>query len=137
MIDAIRRSRPLLRFASLLASHYLRLVRATNRFVVDPPGFLDRIAPELPVIVAMWHGQHFMIHYAWPPGARLSALISRHRDAELNAMVLKRLGVKPIRGSGGSAAKSRRRGGMTALLEMVRALKRGETVVMTADVPKV
>src|ERR1700712_4264601 len=105
MIDAIRRSRPVLRVASLLASHYLRLVRATNRFVCDPPAFLDRIAPELPVIVAMWHGQHFMIHYAWPPGARIAALISRHKDAELNAMLLRRLGVRAIRGSGGRAEK--------------------------------
>ncbi|MCW6507138.1 lysophospholipid acyltransferase family protein [Lichenifustis flavocetrariae] len=130
-------SAPVLEGASLLVSGYLRLVRATNRFVQEPAGFLDNIAPELPVIVAMWHGQHFMIHYAWPPGARIAALISRHRDAELNAVLLKRLGVKAIRGSGGRAEKARRRGGVTALIEMVRTLAGGHTVVMTADVPKV
>lgn len=137
MLNAVLRSRPLLRIASAAASGYLRLVRLTNRFVQDPPQFVGSMAAELPIIVAMWHGQHFMIHYAWPPGARICALISRHKDAELNALVLKRLGVRPIRGSGGRAEKARRRGGMTALLDMVRALKVGETVVMTADVPKV
>ena len=59
MFNALVRSKPVLEFASLLASGYLRLVRATNRFTVEPPGFLDAIAAELPVIVAMWHGQHF------------------------------------------------------------------------------
>ena len=137
MIGAVVRSRPVLEGVSLLASAYLRCVRATTRFVQEPVGFLDRIASELPVLVAMWHGQHFMIHYAWPPGARIAALISRHRDAELNAVLLERLGVKAIRGSGGRAEKARRRGGVTARLEMVRTLARGYTVVMTADVPKV
>ena len=121
----------------MVASAYLRFVRSTNSFTQEPHGFLDTIATELPVIVAMWHGQHFMVHYAWPAGARIAALISRHQDAELNAILLKRLGVKAIRGSGGRAEKARRRGGVTALLDMVRTLAGGHTVVMTADVPKV
>lgn len=137
MFDALARSRPVLEIASFAASRYLRLVRATNRFTVEPPNFLERIAPELPVIVAMWHGQHFMIHYAWPRGARIAALISRHRDAELNAMLLRQLGVEAIRGSGGRAEKMRRRGGVTALRDLLRSLQDGRTVVMTADVPKV
>lgn len=137
MFNALLRAKPVLDVASVLVSGYLRIVRATNRFSLEPPGFLDTIATDLPVIVAMWHGQHFMIHYAWPPGARIAALISRHKDAELNALVLRRLGVKAVRGSGGRAAKMRRRGGATALLDLVRTLKDGQTVVMTADIPKV
>ncbi len=137
MLKGLLQSRPVLEGASLLASGYLGFVRRTNRFTVERAGFPDTIAPKLPVIVAMWHGQHFMIHYAWPPGARIAALISRHKDAELNAVLLRRLGVKPIRGSGGRAEKMRRRGGVSALLDMVRTLSDGHTVVMTADVPKV
>lgn len=137
MFKGLLQSRPVLEGASLLASGYLRFVRRTNRFTIEPPDFPALIAPELPAIVAMWHGQHFMIHYAWPPGARIAALISRHKDAELNALLLKRLGVKAIRGSGGRAEKMHRRGGVTALLDMVRTLGEGFSVVMTADVPKV
>ncbi|MDX7953691.1 lysophospholipid acyltransferase family protein [Lichenihabitans sp. Uapishka_5] len=136
-MTGLLQSRFALEGASWLASGYLRLVRATNRFTLEPPGFPDAVAPDLPAIVAMWHGQHFMIHYAWPPGARIAALISRHKDAELNAVLLKRLGVKAIRGSGGRAEKMRRRGGAAALLDMIRTLTEGYTVVMTADVPKV
>ncbi len=120
-----------------MAQGYFRLVQMTSSFVVEPSGFLDTIGPELPAIVAMWHGQHFMVHYAWPKGARIAALISRHGDGELNAAVLRRLGVMPIRGSGGSAAKMRKRGGVAALRTMLRALQDGITIVMTADVPKI
>ncbi|WP_131115748.1 lysophospholipid acyltransferase family protein [Lichenihabitans psoromatis] len=137
MLKKLGRTRPVQETAGFLASVYLRLVKATNRFVQDPPDFLDAIGPDLPVIAAMWHGQHLMIHYAWPKGARVSALISRHRDGEINAVILRRFGVRAIRGSGGEASKSRRRGGGAALLSMTRALREGQTIVMTADVPKV
>lgn len=113
-------------------------MRRTNGFVQEPEGFVARIAPELPAIVAMWHGQHFMVHYAWPSDARVAALISRHEDGEINATILRRLGVEPIRGSGGHAAhKIRLHGGAQALRAMARALHAGRTVCMTADVPKV
>ena len=137
MLKRIGRSRAVQEAVGTLAAAYLGLVRRTNRFVVEPPDFEARVGADLPVIAAMWHGQHFMTHFAWPKGARVAALISRHGDAELNAIALKRLGVIPIRGSGGRAAKMRQRGGFAALREMLRALKDGVTIVMTADVPKV
>lgn len=137
MLKAVGRSRPVHETAGFLASGYLRLVRATNRFVQEPPGFLESITADLPAIVAMWHGQHFMVHYAWPEGARVAALVSRHRDAEVNAVMLRRFGVRPVRGSGGPADVSRRKGGASALRTLSRLLADGETIVMTADVPKV
>ena len=113
-------------------------MRRTTGFVQEPPDFVARIAPELPAIVAMWHGQHFMVHYAWPKGAKIAALISRHEDGEINAAILRRLGVEPIRGSGGHGGhKIRTHGGAAALRAMAKALAAGRTVCMTADVPKV
>ena len=137
MLKRLGRSRLVQETAGLLASGYLRFVRSTNRFVQEPPGFIEQIGTDLPVIAAMWHGQHFMIHYAWPKGARVAALISRHQDGQINAVILRRFGVQAIRGSGGSAVKARRRGGAAAMLAMARALADGQTIVMTADVPKV
>ncbi|HEX4768839.1 MAG TPA: lysophospholipid acyltransferase family protein [Lichenihabitans sp.] len=138
MLKTLGRSRGVLETAGALASGYLRLVRTTNRFVQEPPGFIDAIGPELPVIVAMWHGQHFMIHYAWPPGARVAALISRHEDGEINAIILRHLGVEAVRGSGGKGAeKTRQHKGAAALRDLARKLDAGTTVVMTADIPKV
>jgi len=116
---------------------YFGLVRRTNRFSIEPADFPDRIGPSLPVIGAMWHGQHLIAHFAWPKGSAVAALISRHGDAEINAAMLRRLGVIAIRGSGGRAEKMRRRGGVTALRAMLRELAAGTTVMLTADVPKV
>ncbi len=50
-----------------LVARYLTFVQRTNRFVMDPPDAYERIGPQMPVIAAMWHGQHFMIHFAKRP----------------------------------------------------------------------
>ena len=137
MLKRLGRTRAVQNMVGWLAVAYLRFVRSTTRFAMDPPDFPHAMADRLPVIVAMWHGQHFMIHFAWPANARVSALISRSGDGELNANILERLGVNPVRGSGGAGSKMRKRGGFAALREMLRLLEQGSTVVMTADVPKV
>jgi lysophospholipid acyltransferase (LPLAT)-like uncharacterized protein len=123
-----------------LVARYLDLVRRTNRFVMEPADAYDRIGPMMPVIAAMWHGQHFMIHFAKRPQDRAASLVSRSGDGELNAVALRRLGVRAIRGSGerGRRVQNRRdRGGAAALRGMLRALAGGEMVVLTADVPKI
>jgi lysophospholipid acyltransferase (LPLAT)-like uncharacterized protein len=137
MLKRLGRSAAVQSLVGALAVAWLRLVRATTRFVVEPEGFPEATRREEPVIVAMWHGQHFMVSYAWPKGMRVSALISRSGDGELNARALERLGVEPIRGSGGSRRKTRKRGGAEALRAMVKRLREGSSVVLTADVPKV
>jgi len=116
---------------------YLRIVRRTNRFKREPADLDAAIAGQTPVIVAMWHGQHLMISYAWPKSiARMAALISRHADAGAQAVALRRLGVTPVRGSGGRADRSREKGGAPALLALKRLLEQGVSIAMTADVPK-
>ncbi len=137
MLKQLGRSAAAQSLLGLLAVGYLRLVRATTRFVEDPPGFGAAVLPEMPIIIAMWHGQHLMIHCACPAGMKVSALISKSGDGEINAKILERLGVSPIRGSGGDAAKSRKRGGMAALRAMLRRLEEGSSIALTADVPKV
>lgn len=137
MLKTLGRQRFVQEILGFVAAMYLGLVRATTRFTLEPQDFPANIGPSLPVIAAMWHGQHFMVHFAWPKGSRVAALISRHQDGEINAIVLRRLGVVAVRGSGGTAAKMRKRGGVAALREMLRELAQGASVVLTADVPKV
>lgn len=118
-------------------ARYLAFVQRTNRWVVEPTGAFDRIGPLMPVIAAMWHGQHFMTHFAKRPGDRAASLVSRSGDGELNATALRHIGVRAIRGSGARGRDFREKGGVSALRNMMRALADGEMVVLTADVPKI
>lgn len=137
MLKTLARSSAVQRTAAFLAVRYLRLVQRTTRYAVEPADFHARVLADAPVIGAVWHGQHLMAQFAWPEGLQVAALISRNKDAEINAMVLEKLGVTPIRGSGGRAEKMHRRGGFAALREMLRTLADGRSLVLTADVPKV
>ena len=94
---------------------------------------------EMPAIIAMWHGQHFMAPFIKrdDPRHRTKVLISRHRDGEINARAAERLNIGTIRGSGAHNGGFYRKGGPAAFTEMLKALNEGYNIAMTADVPKV
>jgi len=117
---------------------YLRLVGRSSRYVPPPVDPYPLLADCEPAILAFWHGQHFMIPLAKRPEHRFNVLISRHGDGELNAIAVRKLGIGLVRGSGAQRADQvRKRGGVRALLDMIAVLERGETMALTADVPKV
>jgi lysophospholipid acyltransferase (LPLAT)-like uncharacterized protein len=115
---------------------YLRAVRAMTRFSYQPDDIYDQVRPELPVIYAMWHGQHIMIPFARPDWMAACSLASRHGDGGINAVALRELGIGVIRGSGALGRKVREKGGASAFMAMIRRMAGGESMVLTADVPK-
>ena len=92
---------------------------------------------DLPVIIAMWHGQHFLIPFMKDAGDRAKALISHHRDGAVNAAAARWLGVDTIRGSGTHGQDFAKKGGASAFRELLTALEEGYSVALTADVPKI
>lgn len=118
-------------------AEYLRLVWKTSRFALEPPDIYQAVRPDLPVIVAMWHGQHFLMPFIKLQEHRAKTLISRHRDGQFNAVAAEWLGVETIRGSGTHGNDFHRKGGMVAFRELLKALEEGYNVALTADVPKV
>jgi lysophospholipid acyltransferase (LPLAT)-like uncharacterized protein len=122
---------------AITAAEYLRLVWKTSSFVTEPADIYERVTPDLPVILAMWHGQHFLVPFINRPRHRAKVLISRHRDGELNARVAERLGIGTIRGSGHLGTGFVAKGGVSAFREMLATLEDGCSVALTADVPKI
>jgi lysophospholipid acyltransferase (LPLAT)-like uncharacterized protein len=118
-------------------AHYLRLVWNSTRTIIEPEAIYE--IAELPAILALWHGQHFIAPFIKPKEGefRAKVLISRHRDGEINALAAEKLGIETIRGSGAHNGEFYRKGGTTAFSQMLDALAQGYTVALTADVPKV
>ncbi len=132
----IARSPAVQRFIGFLAAEYLRLVWRTCRLVLEPADLYQRVDGDLPMIVAMWHGQHFMVPFL-SRGHRVKVLISRHRDGEINAYAAERLGIGTIRGSGDHGRRFDLKGGVGAFKTMLTALQADYNIALTADVPKV
>jgi lysophospholipid acyltransferase (LPLAT)-like uncharacterized protein len=116
---------------------YLRLIEITTRSIIEPADIYKTV--ELPIIIALWHGQHFIAPFIRPKGEdfRAKVLVSRHRDGEINARAAEKFGIGAIRGSGAHNNEFNRKGGVTAFAEMLEALKDGYTIALTADIPKV
>lgn len=123
------------RFASGALYQFMRLTHATQRNASQIRDPWPVVQPNLPAIIALWHGQHLLVPFMWPKSVPVDALISKNADAEINARILQRMGVRTIRGSGGRDTKQNvDRDGAKALLEMRRTLSEGRSVVMIADI---
>jgi lysophospholipid acyltransferase (LPLAT)-like uncharacterized protein len=137
LLRNVLRSNAVQRALGVLAAEYLRLVWLTTRFTFDPPDVYERVLPHQPVIIAFWHGQHFMTPFIKNKKEyKAKVLISKHRDGEFNAIAAERLGIGTIRGSGDHGGAFHRKGGVGAFREMVQALADGWNIATTADVPK-
>jgi lysophospholipid acyltransferase (LPLAT)-like uncharacterized protein len=116
---------------------YLRLVWHTSAKTYEPAELYESV--QMPAVIAMWHGQHFLTPFIKRDDERHRAkvLISRHRDGEINARAAEKLGIGTIRGSGAHNGEFQRKGGAVAFTQMLDALAQGYNVAMTADIPKV
>jgi len=125
------------RAVGVTAAYYLRLVWYTSRVTIEPPDIYGQIPRLAPIILAFWHGQHFMTPFVKPKGLRAKVLVSRHRDGEINAIAAEHLGIETIRGSGTHGQDFSKKGGVVGFNALVRAAREGVNVAMTADIPKV
>jgi lysophospholipid acyltransferase (LPLAT)-like uncharacterized protein len=125
------------RFIGSLGAEYLRLVWLTNRLTIEPADIYEMAEPHQPLIIALWHGQHFMAPFISRHGHRAKVLISRHRDGEINAYAAERLGIGTVRGSGDHGRRFDLKGGVGAFKAMLDALAEGYNMALTADIPKV
>ena len=119
------------------AAGYLRFAWTSSRVTVEPADLYEWIDDELPVILTFWHGQHFLTPFVAKSHHRAAVMISRHSDAEFNAIAAERLGIGTIRGSGGGGKSFHRKGAVAATRQMIETLAEGVSVALTADVPKV
>jgi lysophospholipid acyltransferase (LPLAT)-like uncharacterized protein len=115
----------------------LSFVHRTNPLRPETFEIHKQIDAAKPLIFALWHGQHVMMPFASPKGLPVATMLSRSADAEINARVIAKFGMETVRGSGGRDEMQRPgKGGAQALILLKKALERGASVVMIADISK-
>ncbi len=106
----------------------LRLLAQTLRVRREEETVASRLAAGLPTIYAVWHGRLLLMAWLYAD-RRLRVLISRSRDGETVAAIIRRFGFVPVRGSSS-------RGGALGLRTLARALQSGHSVVVVPDGPR-
>jgi len=119
-----------------LISTYLRLVSATSRHVYDPPDPEGRFGQHRPVIYATWHGQNFIFAFRFRRKNFPTLLVATHGDGKMVGTAMSLLGVPLVFGSGSTEKGRSDKGGARAFLKLLKELRRGQSVTLTADVPK-
>lgn len=119
----------LLFFISLIGPIFIFLLGKTLRIKWIGEKNLDPIRKNQgQVIYAFWHGRMLILSYShrWQ---KIHVLISQHRDGELIARIIERLGFVSVRGS-------TTRGGTKAIFEMAEKGASGYDVAITPDGPR-
>ena len=122
---------------AVLIGGYLRLIRLTSRIIYDPADCWPRAEADAPFIAASWHGQSNLAYFCTPHPERMGLLISNHPDGRMAAAMGRSFGFKTIDGSGASEKQSHGTGGLSAFRNMLKALKDGTSLFLTADIPPV
>jgi lysophospholipid acyltransferase (LPLAT)-like uncharacterized protein len=84
------------------------------------------------IIAVSWHGELLLtplIYRKLRKQESTSAIISKHFHGELIAKVLSYLKISPLRGSSNRGAKQ-------VLINSIRAIKKGESILLTPDGPR-
>jgi lysophospholipid acyltransferase (LPLAT)-like uncharacterized protein len=131
MKDWLKRSKDNLGlfFASVIGPIFIFLLGKTLRIKWIGEKNLDPIRKNQGrVIYTFWHGRMFILCYShrWQKN---HVLISQHRDGELIARIIERLGFVSVRGS-------TTRGGTKAIFEMAKKGASGYDLAITPDGPK-
>jgi lysophospholipid acyltransferase (LPLAT)-like uncharacterized protein len=123
------KKRLLIRAADLAFYVLIRLIGRTVRFEVEGRKHWEAasVTPSLPIYTT-WHNRVFLATYFWRR-RRIVVMTSQSFDGEYIARFIQRFGYGAARGSS-------TRGGVGALVEMIRLMRRGCPAGFMIDGPK-
>lgn len=134
ILDSAMLSRAL----SHMLAWYILSVYHTARRTVVPSDAFDVARGEAPAIFTFWHGLAMMAPGAVPLDLPILPMIARNAAAGIVADAIGTQGFRTIRASGSQHAYSQhKKGGATGFRQALRELAAGNSILMTADVPKV
>lgn len=118
-----------IRAADLAFTLLITLIGSTLRFEVRGAEREQRIKVDKGQIVyAFWHNRIFLATYFWQK-QNIVVMTSQSFDGEYIARFIQRFGYGAARGSS-------TRGGVAALVEMIRVMRQGFSAAFTVDGPK-
>jgi len=130
----VRLRRPLQILLAPIVINYIKLVVNTSTIVADPPDYVERAKGLHPLIIALWHGQFFLLPKIYPREIPGRAIVAKHDDAEALRRILKHFGLGLVRGAG-AAHRKRDRGGAEAAHGLIASLREGFSIALTGDIP--
>ncbi|MDC3144402.1 lysophospholipid acyltransferase family protein [Pelagibacteraceae bacterium] len=98
---------------------------------------LDKLLNEdISFIYALWHDQLLLSPLTWQSKKRIDILISKHRDGDMIADLIKFHGFNSIRGSTNNPNKEKEKNTLTSVRKILKSLKNNISIGITPDGPR-
>ena len=125
------------KFISLVGALYVYIVYASSqKTFINKDNFDKLILENKSFIYALWHDQLLLSPFTWQTKNRIDILISKHKDGDIIADLVKYHGFNSIRGSTNNPSKVKEKNTISSIRKIIKTLKANVSIGITPDGPR-
>jgi len=125
------------KFLSLVGAFYVYIVYiSSKKTFINKNNFDKLILENKSFIYALWHDQLLLSPLTWQTKNRIDILISKHKDGDIIADLIKYHGFNSIRGSTKNPSKEKEKNSVTSIRQIIKTLKGDISIGITPDGPR-
>ena len=125
------------KFLSILGALYIHFVYVSSKKKFINKNILDQLLEkDISFIYALWHDQLLLSPFTWQSKKRIDILISKHKDGDIIADLIKFHGFNSIRGSTNNPNKEKEKNSLTSIRKILKSLKNNISIGITPDGPR-
>ncbi len=137
MIKSILKNYFVKKFLSILGAIYIFFVYISSKKKFINKNNLDKLlADDISFIYALWHDQLLLSPFTWQSKKKIDILISKHKDGDIIADLIKFHGFNSIRGSTNNPNKEKGKNSLTNIRKILKSLKNNISIGITPDGPR-
>jgi lysophospholipid acyltransferase (LPLAT)-like uncharacterized protein len=125
------------KFISLVGALYVYIVYiSSQKTFINKDNFDKLILENKSFIYALWHDQLLLSPFTWQTKNRIDILISKHKDGDIIADLIKYHGFNSIRGSTNNPNKEKEKNTISSIRKIIKTLKANVSIGITPDGPR-
>ena len=125
------------KFLSLAGALYVYIVYiSSQKIFINKDNFDKLILENKSFIYALWHDQLLLSPFTWQTKNRIDILISKHKDGDIIADLIKYHGFNSIRGSTNNPSKEKEKNTISSIRKIIKTLKANVSIGITPDGPR-
>ena len=125
------------KFLSLVGALYVYIVYVSSqKTFINKDNFDKLILENKSFIYALWHDQLLLSPFTWQTKNRIDILISKHKDGDIIADLIKYHGFNSIRGSTNNPNKEKEKNTISSIRKIIKTLKANVSIGIAPDGPR-
>ena len=137
MIKLILNNYFLKKIFSLVGAAYIYFVYiSSKKKFINKDSFDKLISENESFIYALWHDQLLLSPLTWLSKKKINILISKHKDGDIIADLIRFHGFNSVRGSTNNPNKEKEKNSVSNIRKILKSLKNNVSIGITPDGPR-